>query len=64
MLKQSKEIMQKAQKQALIRAGGNPMMMITNPQEIYAMDVLKEQIREVESRLRPSKDERDQTYII
>ena len=32
-----------------------------NPQEKYAMDVLKEQIREVESRLGPGKDERDQS---
>ena len=37
------------------------MMMITSPQEKCAMDVLKEQIREVESRLRPNKEERDQT---
>ena len=61
MLKESKAMMQKAQRDALIRAGGNPMLMTTSPQEKYAMDVIKEQIREVESRLRPSKDERDQT---
>ena len=59
MLNASNEMMQKSQRNALIRAGGNPMA--TSPQEKYAMDVIKEQIDEVESRLRPSNDERDQT---
>ena len=60
-------MMQKAQSSrgALARAGGNPMMMLTNPPEKFAMDMymtrIKEQIREVESRLRTSKDERDQS---
>ena len=44
MLKESKEMMQRAQRNALIRAGGNPMLMATSPQEKCAMDVIKEQI--------------------
>ena len=33
MLKESKEMMQRAQRNALIRPGGNPMLMVTSPQE-------------------------------
>ena len=46
MLKECKEMMQKARRFAVIRAGGNPMMMATSPQEKYAMDVTKEQIHD------------------
>ena len=38
MLRESKEMMQTVQRVALTRAGGNPMLMATSPQEKYAMD--------------------------
>ena len=60
MLKEAKEQMQSKQRRDLVAVGGNPMRLMVTAQDKYAMDVLKEQLREVDSSLRPNKDEREQ----
>ena len=52
--------MQSKQRRDLVAVNGNPLLLAVTAQYKYAMDVLKEQLREVDSCLRPNKDEREQ----
>ena len=63
MLKKPKEhnVMQSKQRRDLVAVNGNPLLLAVTAQDKYAMDVLKEQLREVDSCLRPNKDEREQS---
>ena len=52
--------MQSKQRRDLVAVNGNSLLLGVAAQDKYAMDVLKEQLREVDSSLRPNKDEREQ----
>ena len=52
--------MQRKQRKDLVAVNGSPLLLAVTSQDKYVMDVLKEQLREVDSCLRPNKDEREQ----
>ena len=60
MLKKAKGQIQSKQRRDLVAANGNPLLLAVAAQDKCALDVLKGQLREVDSCLRPNKDEREQ----